>query len=28
VPYYEIKLSEKGQATMKAWQEGDPNALP
>jgi hypothetical protein len=28
VPYYEIKLSERGQATMKDWQEGDPNALP
>lgn len=28
VPYYEVKLSEKGQATMKAWKAGDPNALP
>jgi len=28
IPYYELTLSDKGQATMKAWQEGNPAALP
>lgn len=28
LPYYEVKLSERGRATMKAWKEGDANALP
>jgi hypothetical protein len=28
LPYYEIKLSEKGRSTMKAWKDGDPHALP
>jgi hypothetical protein len=28
IPYYEITLSEQGQATMKAWKEGNPAALP
>jgi hypothetical protein len=28
IPYYEVTLSDKGQAIMKAWQEGNPAALP
>jgi hypothetical protein len=28
MPYYEVTLSEQGQATMKAWKEGSPAALP
>jgi hypothetical protein len=28
IPYYEVTLSDKGQATMRAWKEGDPAALP
>ena len=28
IPYYEVTLSEKGQATMKAWKEGSPADLP
>ena len=28
MPYYEVTLSERGQATMKAWKEGNPAALP
>lgn len=28
IPYYEIKLSDKGKTLMKAWKEGDPRALP
>jgi HNH endonuclease len=28
MPYYEVTLSEQGQATMKAWKEGNPAALP
>ena len=27
MPYYELALSDKGQATTKAWQEGNPAAL-
>jgi hypothetical protein len=27
IPYYLIKLSARGQATMKAWREGNPGAL-
>lgn len=27
MPYYEVRLSERGRATMKAWKEGDPSAL-
>lgn len=26
MPYYQIRLSDKGQATMKAWKEGYPKA--
>jgi len=22
IPYYEVRLSDKGQATMKPWREG------
>jgi HNH endonuclease len=28
IPYYEVKLSDKGRAIMKAWKDGDPKALP
>jgi hypothetical protein len=28
IPYYEVTLSESGRATMKAWKEGNPAALP
>jgi len=28
IPYYQLTLSDNGQATMKAWQEGDAAALP
>ena len=27
IPYYEIRLSDKGRVLMKAWKEGDPEAL-
>jgi HNH endonuclease len=28
IPYYEVTLSDQGRATMKAWEEGNPAALP
>jgi hypothetical protein len=28
IPYYEIALSDRGRAMMKAWKEGDPSGLP
>jgi hypothetical protein len=28
IPYYEVALSDRGQATMKAWKEGNPELLP